>query len=310
MMMFHRHYRELLPLRAAGRLSSGEAAKLDRHLKSCVQCRKELDEIRHLQAIMVAVASDRAADPVLEATRHRAAEAFTRGTRSPVRRFRDRFPRTGLVPAGVAYAGVGAALLLVGFFGGRLLGLREGTGDATAGGSPEIRVMQVTIPALGKDSVAITYEQVRTIRLRGTLDDPAVAHVLARALVNGDNAGVRLRALEAVAATDRPSREREMRTALLLALTTDPNVGVRRQALIALQRMTPDANVRDALLQVLLHDNNPGLRIAAINALDLLRSDVVLTDDATRSSLQRLVKGEENRYVQVKARSLLEGRIQ
>lgn len=310
MMMFHRHYRELLPLRAAGRLSSGDAAKLERHLASCAQCRKELEEIRHLQAIMAAVASDRAADPVLEATRHRAAEAFNKGMRAPTRRFRDRFPRTGLLPRSVAFAGVGAALLTIGFFGGRLFGLREGTADPTAGGPPEIRVMQVAIPATDKDSVSITYEQVRTVHLRGTLEDPAVTHVLARALVNGDNAGVRLRALEAMAATDRPSREREVRTALLLALTTDPNVGVRRQALIALQRMTPDANVRDALLQVLLHDDNPGLRIAAINALDSLRTNVVLTDETTRSSLQRLVKGEENRYVQVKARSLLEGRIQ
>jgi anti-sigma factor RsiW len=310
MMMFHRHYRELLPLRAAGRLSSGDASKLERHLASCVQCRKELDEIRHLQAIMAAVASDRADDPVLEATRHRAAEAFSRGRRVPVRRFRDRLPRTGMLSSGVAYAGVGAALLVIGFFGGRLLGLREGRGDVASGGSPEIRVMQVVMPASDKDSVAITFEQVRTVHLRGTLDDPSVTHVLARALVNGDNAGVRLRALEAVAGADRPSREREVRSALLLALTTDPNVGVRRQALGALRRMPPDATMRDALLQVLLHDNNPGLRIEAINTLDSLRSNVVLTDESTRSSLQRLVKDEGNRYVQVKARSLLEGRMQ
>jgi hypothetical protein len=64
------------------------------------------------------------------------------------------------------------------------------------------------------------------------------------------------------------------------------------------------------LLQVLLHDNNPGLRIAAINVLDSLQTTVALTDETTRSSLRKLVAGEDNMYVQVKARSLLEGRIQ
>ncbi len=310
MMMFHRHYRELLPLRAAGRLSATDAVKLDRHLDGCVECRKELDEIRHLQAIMTAVAGERSTDPALAAARTRTADAFRDSAYAHGRRRRDRFPRAGLVPPGVAYAGVGLALLAMGFFGGRLIGQRSGAGDQLAAGDPEIRVMQVVMPQGEKDSVVVTYEQVRSVRLHGTLNDPAVMHVLARALVNGDNAGVRLRALEAVAATDRPTRGREVRAALLLALTTDPNVGVRRQALGALRRMPPDTGVRDALLQVLMHDTNPGLRIAAINALDSLGTTVALTDEATRSSLRQLVARDENLYVQVKARSLLEGRIQ
>ncbi len=310
MMMFHRHYRELLPLRAAGRLSSTDAAKLERHLTSCTACRKELDEIRHLQAIMAAVAGEQAADPVLASTRRHTADAFRSEGRPFARRTRDRFPLVSLVPRAVAYAGMGAALLVIGFFGGRLIGTREGRSEMLAGGTPDIRVMQVVMPQGDKDSVAVTYEQVRTVRLRGALNDPEVTRVLARALVNGENAGVRLRALEAVAATDRPSHEREVRAALMLALTSDPNVGVRRQALGALRRMPPDTGVRDALLQVLMHDTNPGLRIAAINALDSLGTTVALTDEATRSSLQKLVKGEDNLYVQVKARSLLEGRIQ
>lgn len=310
MMMFHRHYRELLPLRAAGRLPAADAEKLDRHLDGCVQCRKELEEIRHLQAIMAAVAGERSADPALAAARTRTAEAFRDRAHVRGQRRRDRSPRAGVVPSGVVYAGAGLALLAIGFFGGNFVGQRAGAGDQLAAGDPEIRVMQVVMPRGEKDSVAVTYEQVRTVRLRGTLDDPTVTHVLARALINGDNAGVRLRALEAVAATDRPTHEREVRAALLLALTTDPNVGVRRQALAALRRMAPDTGVRDVLLQVLMHDTNPGLRIAAINALDSLGTTVALTDEATRSSLRQLVTRDENLYVQVKARSLLEGRIQ
>lgn len=310
MMMFHRHYRELLPLHAAGRLPAADAVKLDRHLDGCTQCRKELEEIRHLQAIMAAVAGEHSTDPTLDAARMRTAATFRERAYMQGRRRSDRRPAMGLFPSGVAYAGAGLALLVIGFFGGRLIGQWSGVGDHLAAGEQEIRVMQVVMPAGERDSVAVTYEQVRTVRLRGTLDDPAVTHILARALVSGENAGVRLRALEAVAATDRPAPEREVRAALLLALTTDPNVGVRRQALDALRRMPPDTGVRDALLQVLLHDANPGLRIAAINALDSLGTTVALTDEATRASLRQLVTRDENLYVQVKARSLLEGRIQ
>ena len=170
--------------------------------------------------------------------------------------------------------------------------------------------MQVQARGPAKDTVAITYEQVHKQQIRGTIDDPAVQHVLTRALLNGDNAGVRLRALEAMVSTEKPSPEREVKAALLLALTSDPNDGVRRQALEALVHMPPDNQVRDVLLQVLLHDNNPGLRISAINALDSLRTNVRMTDESTRTSLRRLVAEDDNVYVQVKARSLLEERIQ
>ena len=309
-MMFHRRYQVLLPLRVAGGLSARESVMLDRHLRSCAACRKELDEIRHLQAIMASVAKEGSAAPSLSNTRSRVARDLREGRalRPPVRP--ERFRRIPIVTPFVMYAGAGIAVLAIGFFGGRLVGLREAGGDPWGGAAPEIRVMQVLARGSEKDTVAITYEQVRTVQLRGTLDDPEVTHVLARALVNGDNAGVRLRALEAVSSTEHPSREREVKTALVLALTSDANDGVRRQALDALVHMPPDVQVRDALLQVLLHDNNPGLRIAAINALDSLRSNIRMTDESTRSSLRRLVTGDDNIYVQVKARSLLEERIQ
>jgi hypothetical protein len=308
-MMFHRRYRVLLPLRAAGRLSSGEAARLERHLRSCVSCRKELDEIRHLQAIMASVADDGAV-PSLNSTRSHVAKDLREGRplRRPLRS--DRYRRTQIFPPALAYAGMGIAILVIGFFGGRYVGVRSGAAEWQAGNAPEIRVTQVTADKAGKGTIDIAYEQIHRQHLRGTIDDPAVQHVLARALVSGDNAGVRLRALEAVASTDRPAPERETKAALLLALSSDANDGVRRQALEALVRMRPDAQVRDALLQVLLHDNNPGLRIAAINALDSLRTNGLLSDETTRLSLQRLIAGENNIYVQVKARSLLEERVQ
>lgn len=309
-MMFHRRYRVLLPLRAAGKLSAGEEAMLERHLRSCAQCRRELDEIMHLQEIMASVSGARAGDPALEGARSQAALTFRQAKHLQDREYRRRFRRERVLPPGVAYAGAGLAILAVGFFGGRLMGLRSAGGDQPAAQAGQIRVMQVSTPHGAPDSVMITYEQVRTVRLRGTLDDPQVTHVLARALINGENAGVRLRALDAVSAADVRGHEREVKAALLLALTTDANDGVRRQALTALVRMPPDGQVRDALLQVLLHDSNPGLRIAAINALDTLRVAPWLSDEGTRSSLQRLVVNDENTYVRAKARSLLEERIQ
>jgi hypothetical protein len=309
-MMFHRRYQVLLPLRATGRLSAGEAAMLERHLRSCASCRKELDEIRHLQAIMASVADDGAASPSLNSTRSRVARDIREGRhlRPPLRR--DRFRRTQAFPPVLMYAGAGLALLAVGFFGGRYLAVRGGAGEWQAANAPEIRVTQVIADRSGKGMIDIAYEQIQKQQIRGTIDDPAVQHVLARALVNGDNAGVRLRALEAMASTERPAPEREVKAALLLALTSDANDGVRRQALDALVRLRPDMQVRDALLQVLLHDSNPGLRIAAINALDSLRTNVLMKDETTRSSLRRLVAGDDNIYVQVKARSLLEEHVQ
>jgi HEAT repeat protein len=128
--------------------------------------------------------------------------------------------------------------------------------------------------------------------------------------VKSDNPGVRIRAVGSFSATASALPEREVKTALLLALKTDQNDAVRKEALQAILRYQPDRDVRDALLYVLLHDANPGLRIAAINGLDSLETRGYEPDDQFLQTLRDKIQNDDNLYVRVKAQSILEEKAQ
>ncbi|MDH3216947.1 MAG: HEAT repeat domain-containing protein, partial [Candidatus Krumholzibacteria bacterium] len=115
--------------------------------------------------------------------------------------------------------------------------------------------------------VDITYDQVRPVRLRTSVNDRRVQDVLAYALLNDDNPGVRLRAISAFESDQVGAPPEEMKQAFLEALTSDPNAGVRLQALLVLRKLPFDEDVKSTLLFVLSHDENPGIRIAVMNYL-------------------------------------------
>lgn len=96
-----------------------------------------------------------------------------------------------------------------------------------------------------------------------------------------------------------------MKAALLLALRTDRNDGVRKAALQAILRYPGDREVRDGLLYVLLNDRNPGLRIAAINGLDTLRARGYVPDEEMIRAFRESVQNDENLYVRTKAQTII-----
>jgi hypothetical protein len=150
-----------------------------------------------------------------------------------------------------------------------------------------------------------TYARITPMRVRGTVDDPQVQLLLARALVGDENPGVRLRAVNAI--PSRPARQAdlEIKAALILALKTDSNAGVRKEALLALRRLPPDLAIRDALLHALLYDTNPGLRIAAVNGLDSLALSPGGNDENLLSVLRQASQNDENTYIRSRANAVL-----
>ncbi len=114
-----------------------------------------------------------------------------------------------------------------------------------------------------------------------------------------------MRAIGSAAATPSPAQDREMKAALLLALRTDKNDGVRKVALQALMRYPPDLEVRNALVYVLLNDVNPGLRIAAINGLDMLRERGLAPDQELIETFKDRIQHDDNLYIQAKAKTII-----
>ena len=154
--------------------------------------------------------------------------------------------------------------------------------------------------------VEIEYDMIRPARLKAGIEDARVRNILVQALVNDDNPGARLQAINTIGAyVDRPHDE-QIKRALIQAAKSDPNAGVRKQALYVLYQMTFDDDIKNACLQVLAGDDNEGLRIAAINILAAAMLDGHLKGedvyDAVGASLQR----DENEYIRIQSGAFLQ----
>jgi acyl-homoserine lactone acylase PvdQ len=100
--------------------------------------------------------------------------------------------------------------------------------------------------------------------------------------------------------TQQPS-DNHVREALIYALRYDSNPGVRLKALDGLAAyVKSDPRVRDALLEGLMDDSNLGVRAEALHLLEPVRAD-----SSVRAVLVKLAEHDENAYIKSQARSVL-----
>jgi HEAT repeats/Putative zinc-finger len=308
-MLFHRRFQYLLPPYVFGDLPENQVRKLETHLQNCKECRSELEQLRRFNAVISRSPLPEPAEEilrearsqfrsVLQDERRRADPGRFSGFWAPVRIPRPAFA-LGLV-----------VLLAVGILAGRYLppapgGSQAVTTDVVPRDAVRITNMQLIGGGAPGEEIELTFDAVKPVHLRGTREDPEIQKVLAYALVNSDNPGVRLRAVGSVTSRSTVPLEREMKGALLLALRTDRNDGVRKAALQAILGYPGDREVRDGLIYVLLNDGNPGLRIAAINGLDTLRSRGYVPDEEMIRAFRESMRNDENLYVRTKAQTII-----
>jgi hypothetical protein len=321
-MIFHRRYQKLLPLYVYGEIRKDQMVLLENHLPQCAECRRELDELRKLHTFLAGSPLPEPDDDLLREARRQLAESLAMergrgvGESVPGSSGESRRREFGeivrglfggiLIPRPVLALG-SLALLALGIAAGRILfpphsGPR--TDSPVLSSTDPVRITNMQLSGTEGQEVELTFDTVRPVRLKGRIENPEIQKVLAYAVVNSDNPGVRLRAVGSV--TSRPAtQDREMKAALLLALRTDQNDGVRKEALRALLRWPADREVRDALLYVLLNDNNPGLRIAAVNGLDTLRARGILPDEELLQTFREKLQHDDNLYIRTKAQTII-----
>ncbi len=309
----HQQYRQLIPRALYGELNEKERAELEEHLRVCQECRDESRSTNRLHVVLNSVPLSEINDTLLADARLQARAALGR-EHSDVTLWQQILNAIRLPivyrPA-VAVASLG--LVVLGFFGGKILGLAAPTtSEVTPGLADGAHISNVRFVGGGETpgGVDVLFDAVKPVHLRGTIDDPVIRKVLSYALINEENPGVRLRTAGLVAATPISAGESEVKAALLRALQTDPNDGVRKEALKAVLRYPPDTEMRDALLHVLLSDTNPALRVAAVTALDSLRNRGHEPDLRTREVLRDHGQYDDNLFVRIKSRTLLEERSQ
>lgn len=320
-MILHSRFRKLLPLLLYGDLLPGEEIRIKRHLAGCEACRIELHELQRLGTLASGVRGIAVDDALISEARSELTMLLSdlRAHRRPSRS--ESFLETILSPRPAMVFGGAAAVLLAGFLIGRYMFPASGAAAVHAdlfADSQSVTLSNVRIIGQkgngrsGTDAqeIELAFDATRSLRIRGVLGDPSVQRVMAHAILKGDNPGVRIRAAASIDPRADGLCDREIKAALLLAMTTDTNDGVRKAALEALLRYPGDREIRDGLLRMLLADRNPGLRVAAIKGLDTLAARGFEPDAGMRKSLVEHMRNEDNLFVRAKTESILKGTLQ
>lgn len=316
--MTHDGYRELLLLSASGKIDDDGREVLERHLLTCERCRAEDAELRRFHAALVAHRVGIEPDERLLGEARQELRIALRNERARRPRWSGWFSPEAIAPVyrfalGTAFA------LAVGMFLGRSLFPPSAPEETSRLASPfpaggvhpveeETRITNVHFIDHGRGTgeIEFTFDAVTPVRMRGNIDDPKIQKVLTHAMLNEENPGVRLKAVNAINRQGVETQDVETKSALIKAMGMDANVGVRKEALNALTRLPFDGEIKKALLRALMTDSNPGLRVAAINALDSARTSALGVDSEVLEVLRHKAATDDNNYIRVKARAVIQ----
>jgi len=303
--MNHRKYREWLDLSSYDELSDTERVELERHLTGCRDCREYGEDVKKLHAAVARHRRLGMSHQLLMDARRQLRRALDEDARPSPLWERIIEPIYRISFSGVAMLVVGFIVGYLTFSAPRIASMVKGEQTAV---EEDARIMNVrfTDADASDGEIEFTYDAVRPGHMKGRIDDPQVQTVLAEALINEKNAGVRLRSVNALAEQTEPLESKELRQALLSAMTSDPNPAVRKEALGLVQKLPFDPEIKDAILYVLQHDDNAGVRIVAINSLDKFKDQVALKDNEVLKVLREQVQKDENNYIRLIARNFLE----
>lgn len=317
--MKHNQYREWLQLSLYDELALPDRQLLDNHLETCQDCRTELEQFQKLHGALEATRMPESLDSLLEEARQelRASLRLERSRRGGWSRLRSRISGV-LLPAFTGWnplrlAGAALAMVAIGLFSGYFIFHLTQSGneslnpsDPLARGDIDVGNVRFLDPDARDGQIALSFDATRHVRIKGNINDPRIEKILARALVNSQNPGVRLNAISAMQTYQPRPADRDVKQALLLALQSDENPGVRKEALVTLQKYPMDEELRRAFLQVLIHDTNPGLRIEAIRSLEAAAEKRRFVDPEMLGVLRDKMNSDDNSYVRIRAKSVLE----
>ena len=316
--MKHTQYKEWLQLLMYDELTGDEHAALDRHLKECPECRHELDELKDFHATLLEAGTIMPDESLLQEARRQLHSTIRTVQSRPslLDNIRETIATSILPHYKIALGAI--ATLAAGILVGRAWFPPEQSGvtqmaparnvSASLEGEPRITNVRFINSDPNANDIEFTFDAVSPVHMKGNINDERVQKVLAHALVNDQNPGVRLRSVSAFASRVQNLRlpDRDVQAALILALKTDNNPGVRKEALKTLQSFPFDDAIKQAFLFVLMHDTNPALRIAAINSLDSSRVQGQETDKDLLEVLKERMHSDANNYVRIRAKSVLE----
>jgi hypothetical protein len=305
---------------AYGELTDEQTHELERHMAGCQDCHTEREELLALKVLAAAHPMIEPPANLVARSRQRLEEALD--ALPPKRWYEWLGQRMINNFASLQAAPVAACLLLIAGAGAGVLGGYEFAQNRAAHAATaitataqnivpepppapaEISSISSIVRQPNSDMVEVSYNQVVTKQMEGSLDDPAIRQLLMLASENSASAGVRDDSVGLLAAECRAGHKctaAGIRDALMVALRYDKNAGVREKALQGLEPyVAEDVRVRDAVLEALLNDPDPRIRTDAINILEPVEADTTV-----RQVLHTVANSDHNPQIRTVSRQVL-----
>jgi hypothetical protein len=149
--------------------------------------------------------------------------------------------------------------------------------------------------------VQLQMREQQPFTVQGTVDNDDVKNELLNILSSGDRFCPDIR-LDAVDLLSARTNDPDVRSALCHAVHKDHNAAVRLKALEALNGAEPQDTVQQTLLDALVDDQNPGVRVEAINSLrGMVSRGEVSSSDKMLSVLQDRMQNDPNAYIRLQS---------
>jgi HEAT repeats/Putative zinc-finger len=319
--MRHKKFEALLQFSFYGELSDEERSALTSHLRECAQCQAEREELSRFHSM---ISEKGVLNPIEindadldDARRRLHARLMHQNEKNSFRNSLNRRMEAFIAPSYrivlgslvVLFVGIGAGYVLF----SPSVEMKNHESIKTMGNASfeQGETHSTNLRFLNSDDkkgdIDFVFDAVTPVHIKGKLGDERVQQILAKALVNDDNPGVRIRSASVLATNAEGSQQTDpvVKRALITALESDGNAGVRREALKALTQF-PFDDIKNGMLYALLHDTNAGIRIAAINGLELTKYESRMQDSEIVNVLKEKMHSDDNNYIRFQARNILE----
>lgn len=315
--MKHSDYKELLQLAVYDELGPGESELLENHLFECHECTREYEELKALYTKVTSTQKDAPSDLVLLRARNELFEKIEANNKhvSALRKILKSV--TDFLTGGVKYYVPALTTLILGFMIGYFYFFNapeiipalpnETDVDTKTTGNTEISNIRFKNPFTNDGEIEISYDAIKPITYKGSMDDERVRELLAQALVSSDNAGFKLKTLSTMAFQDEKKfiPDQRVKLALITTVKTDQNPGVRKEALNILAKYPFDEEILNLLIYTLGNDENSGNRVAAVNLLAGYIPEGTSIDGKLKQKLEKQVEADSNEFIKFRASSLI-----
>jgi hypothetical protein len=321
--MDHDKIKEIINLSIYNEISEEEKLLLNEHLSHCDECRAEYEEVKKLDKLLVNLKSSEFDLQLLNEARQELRNAINieRSKKFFWGSIIEKLSRLFTPNYKLVFGSI--ALILIGLGIGYLLFNTNKTGtysefinasqiDPFERDNIKIKNLRFIDPDASDGEISFTFDAVKPVKMKGKMNDPMIQKVLAHSLLNEQNDGVRIRTLNAISVQteNKTFFNSKVKSSLITALKYDENPGVRREALLVLRKLPVDDEIIDAFLYVLKHDKNSGLRVEAINSLGETKIGEKNVSPEMLELLRQKSKNDENQYVRVRAKSILQEVVQ